>query len=86
MLEQPCVRSRGHIFSQTILDEYENGSCRVKNYFTKSNLWKTFCMLIDQIFRLLLMKLGQSVCLDEILYIFWKWVMLSQKVGHYVKS
>ena len=35
----PCVRSRGHIFSPIImklgqnvcLDEFENGSCRVKN-------------------------------------------------------
>ena len=42
-LEKPCVRSRGHIFSpiimklgqnvclDEILDELENGSCRVKN-------------------------------------------------------
>ena len=43
ILEKPCVTSRGHIFSpiimklyqnvclNKILDEYENGSCRVKN-------------------------------------------------------
>ena len=42
-LEKPCIRSRGHIFSQIlikldqnqcfneILDEFENGSCWVKN-------------------------------------------------------
>ena len=43
ILELPCVRFRGHIFSpliikhdqnvclDKILDEFENGSCRVKN-------------------------------------------------------
>ena len=43
ILEKPCVRSRGHIFSQIIMklgqnfcldkisDEYENVSCQVKN-------------------------------------------------------
>ena len=43
ILEKPCVRSRGHIFSliviklgqnvslDEILDELDNGSCRVKN-------------------------------------------------------
>ena len=43
ILEKPCVRSRGHIFSLIIIkrgqnyclykisDEFENGSCRVKN-------------------------------------------------------
>ena len=42
ILEKPCVRSIGHIFSQIILkfgqnvclnemDEYENMLCRVKN-------------------------------------------------------
>ena len=36
----------------------------------------------DQIFRLILMKLGQSVCPDEILYIFLKWVVSGKKVGH----
>ena len=57
ILEKPCVRSRGHIFSpitmkigQNILldkisDECENGSCRVKNWVTKSNLRKTLCIL-----------------------------------------
>ena len=43
MLENPCVRPRGHIFSPIIVklcqhvcldkisDKFENGSCRVKN-------------------------------------------------------
>ena len=43
ILEKPCVRSRGHIFSQIIMklgqnvcldkifDEFENRLCRVKN-------------------------------------------------------
>ena len=43
ILEKPCVRSKGHIFSQIIMkldqnvcldeisDESENGLCRVKN-------------------------------------------------------
>ena len=43
ILEKPCVRSRGHIFSLIVMkldqnvyldeisDEFENGSCGVKN-------------------------------------------------------
>ena len=38
MLEKPCVHSRGHIFSGIMMklghevsDEFENGSCWVKN-------------------------------------------------------
>ena len=57
MLEKPCVNSRGHIFSPIIMklgqnnfldeisEEFENGSCRVKNYVTRSNVRKTLCML-----------------------------------------
>ena len=57
ILEKPCVRARGHIFSPIIMklgqnvcpdkifDEFENGSCRVKNWVTRSNLRKTLCML-----------------------------------------
>ena len=48
-----CVRFRGHIFSPTImklcldkfLDEFENGSCRVKNKSTGSYRRKILCML-----------------------------------------
>ena len=57
ILEKPSVRSIGHIFSQIImkpgqnvcpdriLDEFENGSCRVKNKVTRSSLIKTLCTL-----------------------------------------
>ena len=57
MLEKPCVHSRGHIFSpmimklgqnvclDEILEQFENGSCGVKNYFNRSNLRKTLSML-----------------------------------------
>ena len=50
ILEKPCVRSRGHIFSMIImkfsqnvcldkiLDKIKNGSCGVKNWVTRSNL------------------------------------------------
>ena len=63
LLEQPCVRSRGHIFSPIIMklgqnvcldkfsDEFENGSCRVKNYVTRSNLRKILCTLYRPHFK-----------------------------------
>ena len=50
-----CVHSRDHIFSPVImelgqnacidetLNEFENESCRLKNYVTRSNLKKTLC-------------------------------------------
>ena len=73
ILEKPCVRCRGHIFSPIIIklgqnvslaeisDDFENVSCRVHKPCVRSR---------DQIFCLILMELGQSVCLDEILYMF----------------
>ena len=36
----------------------------------------------DQIYGLILMQLVQSFCLDETLYIFEKWVILGQELGH----
>ena len=57
ILEKPCLRSRGHIFSliivklgqnvclDEILDKFENGSCLVTKKVTRSNLRKTLCML-----------------------------------------
>ena len=57
MSEEPCMCSRGYIFSQMtmklgqnvcldeIFDDFENGSCRVKKKVTSSNLRKTFYML-----------------------------------------
>ena len=59
ILENPCVRSRGHIFSPiimklgqnvclyVILDELENESCWIKNKVTRSNLRKR--LLINDI-------------------------------------
>ena len=57
ILEKSCIRTRDHIFILIImnfdqhvcLDEFshkfENGSCGVKNWVTKSNLRKTLCTL-----------------------------------------
>ena len=76
ILEQPCVRCRGHIFSpipvklcqnvglDEILDVFEIGSCGVKNQVTRSNLRKTLCKLLRPHFPIL-MKFGRNVCLDE---------------------
>ena len=44
-----------------ISDEFKNRSCRVKNLVTMSN-----ARCRGNIFSLILMKLGQDVCLDEI--------------------
>ena len=53
----PCVRSRGHSFGRILMkvgqdvcldeisDEFEHGSCGVKNWVTRSNLRKTLCTL-----------------------------------------
>ena len=49
-----------------ISEEIENGSCRVKNYVTKSNLRKPCVHSRGHIFSPIIMKLGQNVCLDEI--------------------
>ena len=57
IIEKPCVRSRGHIFSPIVMKrgrnvcldkiskEFENGLCRVQNLVTRSNLRKIFCTL-----------------------------------------
>ena len=57
MLEKSHLCSRGHIFScnilklgqnvllDEILDEFENGSCWVKNEVNRFNLRKTLCTL-----------------------------------------
>ena len=57
ILEKPCVHSCGHIFSLIIMkrgqnvcldeisDEYETGSCQVKNKVIRSNVRKTLCTL-----------------------------------------
>ena len=97
MLEKSVVRSRGHIFNEIIMklcqnfclhkisDEYKNGSCWVENSVTRSNLRKACVCYRGQIFCRILMKLG----LDEIFYIFLKWVMLgpkSRSLGQIIKD
>ena len=46
-----------------ISDELENGSCRIKNQVTRSNLKKPCVSSRGHIFGPILMKLGQNVCL-----------------------
>ena len=79
ILEKPCVRSRGHIFSLILmklgqyvclyenLDKSKDRSCLVKNLVTSPNLRKPCVRSRGHIFSLILMKLGQYVCLYEIL-------------------
>ena len=81
ILEKPCIRSRGHIFSPIImklgqnvcLDEsshkFENGSCRVKNYSPGQILEKACVRSRGHIFSPIIKKLSQRVCLDKIMYI-----------------
>ena len=57
ILEKPCARSRGYILNPILMklcqnvcldeisDEFENWSCRVKKWVTRSNLRKTLCTL-----------------------------------------
>ena len=78
ILEKPCVRSRGHIFSPIIrklgqnvcLDEIsgrlKNGSCRLKTRSLGHILEKLFVSSRGHIFSPIIMKLGQNDCLDEI--------------------
>ena len=48
-----------------ILDEFENGSCLVKNRLLGQILEKPCVCSRGQLFSLIIMKLGQNVCLDE---------------------
>ena len=78
ILEKPCVRSRGHIFSQIIvklgqkvcpddiLDEFEIGCVRSKTRSLGQILEKPCVHSKGHIFSLIIMKCGQNVCLDEI--------------------
>ena len=52
-----------------ISEKFENGSCWVKNYVLGQTFEKPCVCSRDQIFGLILMKLVQSFCLDETLYI-----------------
>ena len=72
------VRSRGLIFGPIIMKldqhvgrdvishKFENGSCGVKNWVTRSNFGKHFVDSRSHIFSPIIMKFGQNVCLDEI--------------------
>ena len=78
VLEKPCVRSRGHTFDPIIMkldqnvcldrisNEFESGSCRFKNYVTRSNVRKSCVRSRGHIFCPIIMKLLENVCLDEI--------------------
>ena len=77
ILEKPCVRSRGHIFSRILMkvgqdvclddisDEFENGSRGVKRS-PGQILGKPCVRSRGHIFSRILMKVGQDVCLDDI--------------------
>ena len=76
ILEKPCERSRGHIFSliimklgQTVcpdesLDEFENGLCQGKKL--GQILEKSCVRFRGQIFRSIIVELSRNVCLDKI--------------------
>ena len=58
----PCAHSSGHIFSPIIMklgqnlcldevsDKFENGSCHVKNWVTRSSLRKSLYTLLEATF------------------------------------
>ena len=76
ILKKPCVRSKGHIFSQIIMklgqnvcfdksfDEFCVGS---KTRSLGQSLEKPYVHSKGHIFSLIIMKRGQNVCLNEIL-------------------
>ena len=78
ILEKPCVRSRGHIFSLIIMklyqnvcpdeisDDFENGSSQVKNRSLGQLLEKSCVCSRGHIFSQIIMKLGQNICPNEI--------------------
>ena len=78
ILEKPCVRSRGHIFSliiielgqnvclDKILDELDNRLCWVKTRSLGQILEKPCVRSKGHIFSPIIIKCGQNVCLDEI--------------------
>ena len=82
MLEKHCVHFSGHMFSpiiiklgqnvclDTISEDYEHRSCRVKIKSLGQILEKLCVCSRDQNFGLILMKLDQYICLDKILYMF----------------
>ena len=57
------------------------GHVRSKTKSLGQMLEKTYVCSRGHIFSLIIMKLGQNVCLDEISDEFKKWVMSGQKLG-----
>ena len=78
MLEKACVCPRGHFFDRiimklgqkvcldAILDELENGLCRVKNRSLDQIQEKPCVSSRDHIFSPIIIKPSQNVCLGEI--------------------
>ena len=78
ILENPCVRSKGHIFSRIVIkldknvcldeisNEFKNGSCWKKTRSLGQILENPCVSSRGHIFSLIVMKLSQTVCLDEI--------------------
>ena len=50
-----------------ILKEVKNGSCQIKTRSLGQILEKTYVRSRGQLFSPIIMKLGQNVCLDQIL-------------------
>ena len=79
ILGKPCVRSRGHIFSQILMkvgqdvclddisDRFENGSLRLKTRSPGQILEKPCICSGCHIFSPTLLKISQNVCLYNIL-------------------
>ena len=67
-----------------ISDEFENGTCGVKNEVTRSNFRKNIMCPLDRghIFNPILMKLGQNFCLNDE---FEKGAYSLKKLGRLVK-
>ena len=59
-----------HVCLDEISLKFENWSCLVENYATRSNLEKHCVCSRGNIFSLIIMKLGQNVCLDEVSEVF----------------
>ena len=78
ILEKPCARSRGHIFSPILMklgqnvcldedsDEFKLGHVGSKTRSLGQILEKPCVRSRGHIFSPILMKLGQNVCLDKI--------------------
>ena len=78
ILEKPCVRCKGHIFSTIIIklgqnvcldeisDKFDNWHVGSKTRSAGQMLEKPLVRTRGQILTLIIIKLGQNVCLDKI--------------------